>query len=165
MSSSASGSDDDPSPPSRHSALKSRSGKAYRPPSALGSPPQSSRTADSTLTTDDAREADRRRWREFRERRTPYRSAVLQLREKKPKATPVEPSKCHQLCRAYNGCTVVYTNFLPSLQSCCPVRRKRRLRTTATGEESESQGQLRYERKFAVFNMCVCVQNSNNQRV
>ncbi|XP_075871722.1 uncharacterized protein LOC142881336 isoform X2 [Nelusetta ayraudi] len=90
-SSSASGSDEDFVPPSGHSAHNSRSGKACPTPSALGSPPQSSRTADSTPTADDTREADRRRWREFRERRTPYRSAVLQLRQKKPKSTSVEP--------------------------------------------------------------------------
>lgn len=97
MSSSTSGSDDDFFSPSRHSASKSRSSRAYRPPSAQGSPPQSSRTAESTATSDeDAREVDRRRWREFRERRTPYRSAVLQLREKKPKSTSVEPSECRR---------------------------------------------------------------------
>lgn len=73
---------------------KSYSSNVRRPSSSLGSQPQSSRSADRMGSSKkDGRETDRQRWREFRERRTPYRSAVLQLRQKKPKQTPAEPSE------------------------------------------------------------------------
>lgn len=46
----------------------------------------------------DPREEERQRWREFREKKTPNRSAVLRLRLKKPKQTPTEtePSEYRQ---------------------------------------------------------------------
>lgn len=42
---------------------------------------------------DDLREKERQRWREFREKKTSYRSAVLHHRPSKPKHTPSEPSE------------------------------------------------------------------------
>ncbi len=49
-------------------------------------------TASSNLM-DDLREKEREKWREFRDRKTSSRSAVLQLRLRKPKQTPTEPSE------------------------------------------------------------------------
>ncbi|XP_041822541.1 sentrin-specific protease 7b isoform X2 [Chelmon rostratus] len=40
---------------------------------------------------EDPREKERQRWRQFREQKTSNRSAVLQLRQKKPKHAPTEP--------------------------------------------------------------------------
>nr|XP_033471747.1 sentrin-specific protease 7b isoform X3 [Epinephelus lanceolatus] len=47
--------------------------------------------ATRSSLTDDLREKDRERWREFREKKKTYRSAVPHLRLKKPKQTPTEP--------------------------------------------------------------------------
>ncbi|XP_049922254.1 sentrin-specific protease 7b isoform X3 [Epinephelus moara] len=47
--------------------------------------------ATRSSLTDDLREKGRERWREFREKKKTYRSAVPHLRLKKPKQTPTEP--------------------------------------------------------------------------
>ncbi|KAI3366231.1 hypothetical protein L3Q82_010040, partial [Scortum barcoo] len=49
------------------------------------------RLASSSNSMEDLREKQREKWREFRDRKTSNRSAVLQLRLKKPKQTPTEP--------------------------------------------------------------------------
>ncbi|XP_076579425.1 sentrin-specific protease 7b [Chaetodon auriga] len=73
------------------------------PSQGTGTPP-SRTTADRRRSLDrtawlaagsdpkeDLREKERQRWREFREKKTSNRSAVLQLRQRKPRNAPTEP--------------------------------------------------------------------------
>lgn len=52
---------------------------------------------------EDPREKERQRWRQFREQKTSNRSAVLQLRQKKPKHAPTEPSEWTWTHLSYPG--------------------------------------------------------------
>lgn len=73
------------------------------PPRTRSKPsPCRSRGAVSTATAAGRRvppverpgEEERQRWRKFREKKTPYRSAVVGLHPRKPRSNPSEPSEC-----------------------------------------------------------------------
>lgn len=52
------------------------------------------RPSSSGQVRDGLGEEERQRWRTFRERKTPYRSAVFGLHPRKPRSNPSEPSEC-----------------------------------------------------------------------
>ncbi|XP_051283897.1 sentrin-specific protease 7 isoform X1 [Dicentrarchus labrax] len=93
--------DDFVSPPrarNKPPADKSPSRGARRPCVSSATTPDRRRSLDRTAwlaassnLRDDVREKERQKWREFKEKTTSKRSAVLQLRLRNPKPTPTEP--------------------------------------------------------------------------